>query len=175
MLNIMLKIKNRNDTLNEIINKAKKFPDGWKAVFGLDQKLLSNDYYLINPSIGIYLLKEFNKNPYETRGIGSHIARQVDDEIELNIQKYGGDFGILQGDIRKILDNIQKGIKPEEIFESAIDGKNNFGISFPIRGKASNSQKNFNFLNRELSSEKKKLDCKFEKIASDEKFYDSYG
>jgi len=68
----------------------------------------------MNPEIGIYYMKEYNKNPFIIKGIGSKIARKIDDEIETQITKNEADFGIIQGDFKKIIKNIQRGIKPDK-------------------------------------------------------------
>ena len=108
---IRVRIKSRNNILNDVIRDAKRYPNDWKAVFGKDKERLSTDYYLVNPNIGIYLIKEYQKNPFETKGFGGKIARQIDEDIENEITKYSRDFGIVQGDIRKILKNLEKGIR----------------------------------------------------------------
>jgi len=96
-----VEIKSRREFLDNVIRDAKKHPKGWKAVFGKDKERLSRDYYIFNPNTGIYLLKEYQKNPFDVRGIGGKIARHVDEDIEADISKYAGDFGIIQGDIKK--------------------------------------------------------------------------
>ena len=169
-----MKIKNRNEILNDVIKDSKKHPKNWRAVFGKDKERLSRDYYICNPETGIYLLKEYQKNPYETKGIGGKIARNLDQEIEKEITKYASDFGIIQGDIRRILKNIEKGIHPQEIFEAALKGKN-LGLSMPVRGHASSSKDSFKNIHDTLSTKQKKLDSKFEKMASDDGLYESYG
>ena len=75
-----MKIKSRNEILNDIIRDAEKTPRGWKAVFGKDNERLSRYYYIFHPNIGIYLLKEYQKNPFEVTGVGEKIARQVDED-----------------------------------------------------------------------------------------------
>ena len=168
-----MKIKSRNEILTDVIRDAKKYPKNWKAIFGKDKERLSNDYYLCNPDIGIYLLKEYQKNPFEIKGIGSKIARHIDEEIDNEITKSTNDFGIIQGDIRRILKNIDKGIHPQKIFEAALKGKN-LGLSLPVRGHASSSKDSFQNIRDTLSNKQKKLDSKFEKIAADEGLYTSY-
>lgn len=169
-----MKIKSRNQVLNDVIQDGKKHPKGWKAVFGKDNERLSRDYYMFNPEIGIYLLKEYNKNPYEIKGVGGKIARHIDEEIEKEISKHEGDFGIIQGDFQKVLKNLEKGIHPQKIFDAALKGKKDLGISMPIRGQASNSKNAFNNLHNTLSTRQKKLDSELEKMASDDRIYDSY-
>jgi len=169
-----VKIKTRNEILNDVIKDGKKYPKNWKAVYGNDNKSLSKDYYIFNPNIGIYLLKEYEKNPFEIKGIGGKIARHVDEDIEAEISKYSGDFGIVQGDFKKIFKNLEKGVEPQEILESAIKGKKNLGMSIPVRGQVSSSKDVFENINNVLSVERKKLDLKFEKMASDDGLYSSY-
>ena len=171
---IALKIKSRNETLNDVIQDGKKHPKGWKAVIGKDRERLSRDYYVFNPNVGIYLLKEYNKNPFEIKGIGGKIARNVDEEITSEISKNSGDFGIIQGDFQKVLKNLERGIKPDKIFNAAFKGKKDYGISLPVKGKASSSKEAFNTLHHTLSTRQKKLNSKFEKMASDDGLYDSY-
>ena len=170
----MVKIKSRNEVLNDILKDAKKEPKNWKAVIGRDNELLSNDYYIVNQRMGIYLIKEYQKNPYEIKGIGGKIARNLDDEIENQLVKNKGDFGIIKGDIVKISKNLKRGIKPDKIFDAALKG-NDLGLSIPIKGKSSSSQETYKNLQETLSTKQKSIDSKFGKLASDEGLYDSYG
>jgi hypothetical protein len=171
---IKLPIKSRSEILTDIIRNGKKHPKNWKAVVGQDRQRLSKDFYIFNPNIGIYLMKEYQKNPYEVKGVGSKIARQVDEGIEADISKHSGDFGILQGDFRKILKNLEKGIKPEKIFNSAISGKNDYGVKIPVRGRASSSKPVFDSVHNEMKQKRKKLDSKFEELAKKDGLYKGY-
>jgi len=170
-----VKIKSRNEILNDVVKEGKKYPTNWKAVFGKDKKRLSRDYYIFNPNIGIYLLKEYEKNPFEIKGLGGKIARNIDDDIEADISKNAGDFGIIQGDFQKIIKNIQRGIKPDNIFNEAIKGKKDLGITIPVRGKASSSKEKFQNLNQVLLNNRKKINSKIEKIANEDGLYNQYG
>ncbi|MDH7517446.1 MAG: hypothetical protein QHH19_03785 [Candidatus Thermoplasmatota archaeon] len=170
-----MKIKTRDEILRDIIKDAKKQPREWKAVFGRDKNLLSHDTYILNNKIGVYFLKEYQKNPFEVRGIGGKIARRIDEEIENEITRYTGNFGIIQGDIRRILKSLEKGVKPEKILDAAIKGKGKrFGMSMPVRGVASSSEEIFNNISNTLSTNQKKLNSKFEEIASDDGLYKNY-
>jgi hypothetical protein len=169
-----VKIKLRNEILNDVIRDGKKYPKEWKAVFGEDKTSLSRDCYIFNPSIGVYLLKEYEKNPYEIKGLGGLVARRLDEDVQSEISKYAGDFGILQGDFKKILKNLKKGIEPKEIFDAAVSGKKDLGISLPVRGHASTSKDLFDDIRNNLLTKQKKIDEKFKKIATDEGLYQSY-
>ncbi len=170
----MVKIKTRYEVLNNVIRDGKKYPKGWKAVFGEDKKRMSRDYYVFNPNIGIYLLKEYQKNPFEIRGVGGKIARYVDENIENELSRFSNDFGIIQGDFKKILKNLEKGIDAKKMFDSAVKGKKDYGIRMPVRGHASSSEDVYKNINNELSSKQKKIDNKFEEIAEDDGLYKSY-
>ena len=170
----MVKIKTRNEILNDVIREGKKYPKDWKAVFGKDNKSLSKDYYIFNPNIGIYLLKEYEKNPFEIKGIGGKITRHVDEDIDTEISKYAGDFGIIQGDYRKILKSLEKGIKPQKILDAAFKGKKDLGLSMPVKGHAYSSKEIFDNIHNILSTKHKKLDKKFEEIATDDGLYSPY-
>ncbi|MFA5103040.1 MAG: hypothetical protein WC525_07785 [Candidatus Thermoplasmatota archaeon] len=168
-----MKIKSRNSILKDIIRDGKKHPNGWNAAFGKDTTSFSQDCYIFHPQIGIYLLKEYNKNHFEVKGVGSMLARRIDDDIEEQMQRKSGDFGIIQGDLRKILSNINRGIPPEQILQSAIRG-DDLGLTIPVRGRASSSETMFRSLKSSYSSQQKKLEHCFEKMASDDGFYTSY-
>jgi len=171
-----MEIKSRKKILDDVIKDAEEYPKGWKAVFGNDKERLSRDYYIFNPNTGIYLIKEYQKNPFELKGIGGKIARNVDEEIKSELSKYSSGFGIIQGDIRKISEHIRNGIHPKQILDAAIkDNKNNLGIKIPLRGQAFNSKDTFTCLNKTLSTKQKRIDSKFIKIASDDGLYNSYG
>jgi hypothetical protein len=168
-----VKIKPRNDILKDIIRDGKKHPKGWNAAFGKDSTSFSHDCYIFHPHIGIYLLKEYNKNPFETKGIGLKLARRIDEDIEEQITRKSGNFGIIQGDIRKILTNINRGIPPQQILNSAIDGED-LGITIPVRGHASTSKDTFHSLKNTFYHQQKKLEVYFEKMVSDDGLYTSY-
>ena len=173
---IAVKLKSRGELLNDMIADADNYPNNWKAIFGNDNERLSRDFYIFNPDVGIYLLKEYNKNPFEVKGIGGKIARSVDEDIQLDISQFTGDFGILQGDIRKIADNIKKGISPEKIINTAISGKRkNYGISLAMKGHSSASTDKFTKIRETLSNKQKSIDTKLEKMANSDGIYSSYG
>ena len=169
-----VKIKSRQEILNDVIHDGKKYPKDWKAVFGKNNKNLSNDYYIFNPNIGIYLLKEYEKNPYQTKGLGQKISRKIDENIESEISKYAGDFGIIQGDFRKVFKNLKKGIHPGKILDAAIKGKQDLGLSIPIKGHASSSKDVFDDIKKKFANKQEKLEKKFEEMATTDRLYSSY-
>lgn len=168
-----MNIKSRKDILSDIIDDSAKHPTGWKAAIGKDHHTLSHDYYIFHPDVGCYLLKEYQKNPYTRKGLGSKIARQIDEDIEKTITKDAGDFGIIQGDIRRFLKNVEKGHSPRHIFEQGIQGKN-LGISIPVRGKATSTETQFNLLREQFLIKQKSLDQKITRMLAKEGHYQGY-
>jgi len=167
-------VKPRSKVLDDLIKEAGRYPTGWKAVFGRDQRLLSFDYYIFHPKVGLYLLKEYCKNPYTLEGVGGRIARRVDEDILVELSSYSGYFGVIQGDIRKIASNIEKGVHPKEILNAALEGRD-LGVTIPLRGRASMEDERFKRLREKLGSKQKKIEEKFEKLAANEGLYAAYG
>ena len=63
---------------------------------------------------------------------------------------------------------------PQKIFNAALKGKKDLGLSIPIRGHASTSKIAFDSIQNNFSNKQKKIDEKFQKIASDEGLYKAY-
>ena len=169
-----LQIKSRKDVLSDVIKDASDHPTNWKAVFGRDVQRMSTDYYLFHPDVGLYLLKEYEKNPLDRVGVGGKIARYVDEDISSEISPSPGNFGIIQGDFPKILRNIQRGVQPSEIVTAALEGKD-LGLTLPLRGSATAQHHTYESLKNFKSQSQKKIDERFEKLATQEGLYSSYG
>lgn len=70
-------------------------PDDWRAVAGDRSGGVGEDLYLAHPSAGVFFLKTYAKNPYEVRGVGSRVARSLDDEIGSFLpEEVGGRFAV---------------------------------------------------------------------------------
>lgn len=54
---------------------------GWRAVGGSRGGGVGEDMYLAHPQVGLYQLKTYAKNPFEVKGVGARVARNLDDEI----------------------------------------------------------------------------------------------
>lgn len=168
-----MKIKPRSDILKDIIRDGKKYPKGWHATFGRDPNLFSHDCYIFHPHIGVYLLKEYHKNPFEVKGAGLKLARHIDEDIQEQMIKKSGGFGIIQGDIGKILRNLNQGIPAEQILSSALKG-DDLGLTIPIQGRASTSKDTFHALKSTFSQKQKKLETQLEKMVCDDGLFSSY-
>jgi hypothetical protein len=166
-------IKKRHEILSDIIKDSSNHPKNWKAIFGQDPHLLSQDYFLLHPEVGVYCIKEYQQNPYVQKGVGGKIIRHVDEDLEQIIKTFSGDFGIIQGDIKKIASHLQQGRKPSDIITAAVQG-HDLGLNIPVRGKASSEQQWFSDFRDQVRSNRKSVDDAFEKLAKKDGLYQSY-
>ncbi|MBU0496587.1 MAG: hypothetical protein KKC68_06540 [Candidatus Thermoplasmatota archaeon] len=168
-----MNIKSRHQILTDIITDAKKHSSGWKAAIGSDPHIHSKDYYIFHPHVGCYMIKEFEKNPFHRIGVGGKIARHIDEDIHQSISETSGDFGIIQGDMKKLIQSIQQGYDPSQILHEALQG-NDRGLSVPVKGKAETHQESFSYLRDCFREKQKPLDRKLEKLLTNEGAYISY-
>jgi len=170
----MSPIQTRDAILTELLEKAKRKPTGWKATVGRHPMQQSQDYYVYHPQVGLYIIKEFEKNPYVRKGVGSKISRRIDDDIEDLFLHNKGNFGIIQGDMVKILHHLQQGYQPNELLQAAVDGRD-LGIRIPLRGHASAEKPVFTKVHQALYEKRKKLDSAFDDVLAEEQIHTPYG
>ncbi|KYH26659.1 hypothetical protein HAPAU_17590 [Halalkalicoccus paucihalophilus] len=75
-----MRIREWQEILRDVIESGAE-PDGWRAVAGDRSQGLGEDLYLGHPGVGVYHLKTYAKNPFSVRGVGTQVARNLDDEI----------------------------------------------------------------------------------------------
>lgn len=75
-----MRVRDWQDIVSDVVERDVD-PDGWRAVAGDRQSGLGEDLYLGHPQAGLFLLKTYAKNPFEVRGVGTQVARSLDDEI----------------------------------------------------------------------------------------------
>ncbi len=76
-----MRVRNWRDVLADVATDSTD-PDGWRAVAGSRRDGLGEDLYFGHPSVGVYHLKTYAKSPRELRGVGTRVARKVDDELD---------------------------------------------------------------------------------------------
>ena len=74
-------VRDWQDLVGDVVERDVD-PGDWRAVAGPRRQGIGEDLYLGHPSVGLYQLKTYAKNPFEVRGLGGQIARRLDDEIE---------------------------------------------------------------------------------------------
>ena len=169
----MASIQTRDAILEELLQKAKRKPTGWKAAMGVNPLQHSQDYYVFHPNIGLYVIKEFEKNPFVRQGVGSKVSRRIDDDIEDIFVHNKGKFGIVQGDMKKVLHHLERGHKPTELFQAAMDGKD-MGIRIPLRGNATSEKPVFSKIHEAMGEKRKKLDAAYDELITEEQVNASY-
>ncbi|MFB6126050.1 MAG: hypothetical protein ABEJ79_01945 [Halolamina sp.] len=70
------------DDIVEDVTESSADAGEWRAAAGDRRGGLGEDLYLGHPSQGVYLLKTYAKNPRDLRGVGTQVARKVDDGLE---------------------------------------------------------------------------------------------
>jgi hypothetical protein len=89
-----MRVRDWQDVVKEV-TESDADPSGWRAVGGNREGGLGEDLYLGHPGVGVYQLKTYAKNPFEVRGVGTQVARQVDDDIQPYFPAEGsGHFGV---------------------------------------------------------------------------------
>lgn len=75
-----MRVRDWQDIVSDVVDRDVD-PDEWRAVAGDRQTGLGEDLYLGHPNAGLFLLKTYAKNPFEVKGVGTQVARNIDDEI----------------------------------------------------------------------------------------------
>ncbi|MFB6301404.1 MAG: hypothetical protein ABEH78_00870 [Haloferacaceae archaeon] len=66
----------------EDVTESSADPEGWRAVGGRRDAGVGEDLYLGHPSVGMYHLKTYARNPFEVNGVGTKVARKVDGDLD---------------------------------------------------------------------------------------------
>jgi len=93
-----MRVRDWQDLLADVVEEDVD-PQGWRAVAGDRRGGVGEDMFLGHPDAGLYQLKTFAKNPFEVRGVGSHVARKVDGDLAplLPSEDVGGRFAVNDG------------------------------------------------------------------------------
>ena len=76
-----MRVRDWQDILSDVADDGVD-AEGWRAVAGQRRRGVGEDLYLGHPQSGVYQLKTYAKNPYEVKGVGSRVARKIDDELD---------------------------------------------------------------------------------------------
>ncbi|MEM4780011.1 MAG: hypothetical protein QXG03_00370 [Halalkalicoccus sp.] len=75
-----MRIREWQDIVREVVESDAE-PGDWRAVAGDRSTGLGEDLYLGHPRAGVFHLKTYAKNPFDVQGVGTRVARKLDDEI----------------------------------------------------------------------------------------------
>jgi len=93
-----MRVRDWQDILEDVV-ESDADAGGWRAVAGDRRGGVGEDMFVGHPSVGVFQLKTFAKNPYEVKGVGSRVARRIDDELDplFPAEEGSGRFGVNQG------------------------------------------------------------------------------
>lgn len=152
-------MKSREEILNEIIEKGKRNPKGWRGAYKYDERLNAHEYTFFHPDFGIYKIKEWQKNPYEVIGVGERLARKVDENL---LKDCIGNFGIVRFNPKKL------GEIEEITFKTMIEE----GIlKLELEGEMHHIPKPLDYELREMH---KKMDERFFEMLKAERAFEGY-
>ena len=93
----IMRVRNWQDIVRDVVD-ADVEPNEWRAVAGPRESGLGEDMYLGHPRRGVYLLKTYPKNPFDVRGVGTQVARSIDDELGSYLpEETNARFGVRSG------------------------------------------------------------------------------
>jgi len=87
-----MRVRDWQDILTDVI-EGDRDPEGWRAVAGQRQRGVGEDLYLGHPAAGVFHLKTYAKNPYELQGVGTRVARKVDEDLDPLLPRRTDDDG----------------------------------------------------------------------------------
>jgi len=87
-----MRVRDWQDILTDVI-EGDRDPEGWRAVAGQRQRGVGEDLYLGHSAAGVFHLKTYAKNPYELQGVGTRVARKVDEDIDPLLPRRTDDDG----------------------------------------------------------------------------------
>jgi len=76
-----MRVRDWDDILRDVV-ESDADPAGWRAVGGDRANGIGEDLYVAHPEVGAFQLKTYAKNPFEVEGVGTRVARRVDEDIE---------------------------------------------------------------------------------------------
>jgi hypothetical protein len=91
-----MRVRDWQDILEDVVESGAE-PNGWRAVGGDRAGGIGEDLYVGHPSVGVYQLKTYARNPFQVEGVGAEVARRIDDDLDSLFPEDGsGMFGVQQ-------------------------------------------------------------------------------
>ncbi len=129
-----MKVREWQDIVSDVVD-AGVDPEGWRAVAGDREGGVGEDFYIGHPNVGLYFLKTFAKNPFQVKGVGTRVARKVDEDIETHLPtEDAGRFGVQrppsdEGDAKTKARHLEEVLKthaeaptgPQDLFDDVME------------------------------------------------------
>jgi hypothetical protein len=93
-----MRVRDWQDIVAEVVEEDAD-PDDWRAVGGDRSTGVGEDMFLGHPAAGVFQLKTYAKNPFEVQGVGTRVARKVDEDLDPLFPERDADgrFAVQQG------------------------------------------------------------------------------
>ncbi len=76
-----MRIRDWQDILADVV-ESDADPAGWRAVGGDRANGIGEDLFVGHPEAGVFQLKTYARNPFEVQGVGTEVARRIDEDID---------------------------------------------------------------------------------------------
>ncbi len=155
-----MEVKTREQLLRELVAEADEHPYGWKAAVRQDPRLFAREYYIFHPRAGVYELKEYQVNPFETSGVGAQLGPSVSKDLPRLLERQAGVFAIVEITPAKLRDVLEETSEGTSLAEAGLQG----GIRIPMHGPAHNAPSSLRFLDSALEKKRQLVDAEFRKL-----------
>lgn len=117
-----MRVRDWQDVVRDVV-ESEEAPDEWRAIAGPRSRGLGEDLYLAHPATGMFLVKTYAKNPYERKGVGTRVARSIDEEIGAYLPTGGPERFAVQPRPRNQIDAKQRARQLEDVLTSHRKGE----------------------------------------------------
>lgn len=119
-----MRVRDWQDILADVVDSGADAGD-WRAVAGNRSSGIGEDMYLGHPTVGVFQLKTYAKNPFEVHGVGTEVARRIDDDLDpLFPDNEAGRFGV-QSPVEDEKEAEQTATELESVLEAHSDAPTN--------------------------------------------------
>jgi hypothetical protein len=124
-----MRVRDWQDIVRDVVEEAAD-PEGWRAVAGDREGGLGEDLYLGHPDSGVYQLKTYARNPFDVQGVGTRVARRVDEDIDPYLPTEDAGRFAVQSPPEDESDAEEKARKLEEVVQAHADAPTSPGDLF---------------------------------------------
>jgi hypothetical protein len=176
-----MQVRDWQDIMEEVVDSGAD-PEGWRAVGGDRSGGIGEDLYIGHPSIGVFQVKTYARNPYEVQGVGARVARRVDDELDPLFPERGdapGHFGVQKPvdeaeaeDVATKLETVvethaEAPTSPEALFDDIMDAVDSPAYG-PMEFESQDRPEAMDELTDTFEEAEALLDAEFEDVVDDD-------
>jgi hypothetical protein len=112
-----MRVRDWQDIVEDVV-ESDADPAGWRAVGGDRAGGVGEDLFVGHPAAGVFQLKTYAKNPFEVQGVGTRVARRVDEDLEPLFPEAGQGRFAVQSPPEDESDAEQKATELEGVLEA---------------------------------------------------------